>query len=313
MNVLSLEKRARVTAALIEGNSIRSTARLTSVNRETVMHWGVTLGEACLSLHDSRVTGLYSHIIQLDEIWTFVQKKQRRITDADPDDHGDQYVFVGIDALSKLVLSFLIGKRTAANTQAFCEDIRSRVVGAPQVSTDGFKPYVNAVEFAFGSRVHHGVAVKLYEDESGSAAERRYSPSKVTGISRTAVSGSPIDENISTSYVERQNLTMRQGMRRFTRLSNGFSKKLDNLKSAVALHFAYYNFCRVHMTIRVTPAMQAGITDHVWSLEELIESALSTAAPSNDAPTVAAVTPERRPSLRLINGGKSQSQQRQEQ
>lgn len=307
MNVLSMENRVRITAALVEGNSIRATERLTGVNRGTIMSWGVSLGESCAKLHNARVSGLYAHLVQLDEIWTFVQKKQRNRRESETDEHGDQFVFVAIDALSKLVISHLVGKRTAANTQTFCDDVRARIVVAPQVSTDGFVPYQNAIEFAFGTRVHHGVAVKLYEDESEPGTEQRYSPSRVTGVRRTAISGSPISENISTSFVERQNLTMRQGMRRFTRLSNGFSKKLENLKSAVALHFAYYNFCRVHMTIRVTPAMQAGLTDHVWSLEELIELALAAPEPSNDAPAPIAALANRRavPVLRVIRGGRA--------
>lgn len=302
MNVLSLDERVRVTAALVEGNSMRATARLTGIDRGTIGAWGITLGTACDNLHRERVNGLHSHLVQLDEIWTFVHTKERRRKSSDPDEYGDQFTFVGIDANAKLVLSYKVGKRTAANTVAFANDLRSRIIGAPQVSTDGFVAYRDALEQAFGARVHHGVAVKLYEDED--RAEHRYAPGRVTGIQRTRVSGSPIDEHISTSYIERQNLTMRQSIRRFTRLTNGFSKRLPNLCGAVALHFAYYNWCRVHQTIRVTPAMQAGLTDHVWSIAELIEIALTAPEPSNSVDVDTRVVVRNKPLLRIIRGGK---------
>lgn len=306
-NVLSLDQRVRLTAALVEGNSIRSTERLCSVHRDTVMRWGLTIGEACARLHTERVTGLYTHLLQLDEIWTFVFKKQKRTTEADDAEFGDQYTFVGIDANTKLVVGYLTGKRTAENTQTFCDDLRACIVGAPQISTDGFAAYRDAIEFAFGTQVHHGVAVKLYEDEDDAGSQRRYSAGRVTGIERTRVSGSPIEESISTSYIERSNGTMRGAIRRFTRLSSGFSKRLRNLRAAVALHFAYYNFCRIHGTIRVTPAMQSGLTDHCWSIEELITMAMTAPDPSNDgaAPPRALVAGERgRPALRVIDGGR---------
>lgn len=303
MHVLSLDERVQITAALVEGNSIRSTERLTGKHRDTVMRWGLTIGDACGRLHDERVSKLYTNLLQLDEIWSFVHTKERRKKDTDPSEFGDQYVFVGIDATSKLVVGYRVGKRDGANTSMFCMDLRRRIIGAPQVSTDGFKPYRDAIESAFGSRVHHGVAVKLYDDED----EHRYAPERCIGVERTRVSGSPIEENISTSYVERQNLTMRQGIRRFTRLTNAFSKRLRGLECAVALHFGYYNWCRVHQTTRVTPAMAAGLTDRVWAIRDLVELALTAPDPSNDNDSPAAATPATRPPpvLRLIAGGKT--------
>lgn len=305
MNVLPLEDRVQLTAALVEGNSIRSTERLTGKHRDTIMRWALTIGEACGKLHDERVNGLYTNLLQLDELWSFVHTKEKRRKDTDPWEFGDQYVFVGIDAVSKLVVGYRVGKRDGANTSTFCVDLRKRILGAPQISTDGFKPYRDAIERAFGSRVHHGVAVKLYEDEEN-GKEHRYAPGRCIGVERTRVSGSPIEESISTSYVERQNLTMRQGIRRLTRLTNAFSKTLRGLEGATALHFGYYNWCRVHQTLRTTPAMAAGLTDRVWTIRELVEIALTAPEPSNDGPPPLAATATRPPPvLRLISGGRT--------
>lgn len=305
VNVLSLDDRVQPTAALVEGNSIRSTERLTGKHRDTVMRWGLTIGEACRKLHDERINGLYTNLLQLDEIWSFVHTKEKRRREDDPAEYGDEYVFVGIDATSKLVVGYRVGKRDGANTSAFCVDLRKRIIGAPQVSTDGFKPCREAIEQAFGSRVHHGVAVKLYEDEEGK--EHRYAPGRCIGIERSRVSGSPIEENISTSYVERQNGTIRQGIRRLTRLTNAFSKTLRGLEGAVNLHFGYYNFCRVHGSLRTTPAMAAGLTDRIWTIRELVEIALTAPDPSNDndPPSLAATATRPPPVLRLIAGGKT--------
>jgi IS1 family transposase len=300
MNILPLSDRTRLASLLVEGNSLRSTSRLANVHRSTITRFLCTLGDGCYRLHHGIVHNVRAHFVQLDEIWTFVHTKERRKKPDDPEEFGDQYTFVGIDANSKLVLSYLVGKRTAANAVAFAEDLRARILGAPQVSTDGFPAYRDALETAFGAEIHHGVAIKLYEDEGGE--EHRYAPGRVTGVSKTRVSGEPNEAEISTSYVERQNLTMRQGIRRFTRLTNAFSKSVVCLQAAVALHFAYYNFCRVHMTLRVTPAMQSGLTRHVWTVEELVERALS--APMVEAPPPAVVVVRRAPVLRLIQGGR---------
>ena len=305
MNVLPLEDRGQLTAALLEGNSIRSTERLTGKHRDTIMRWGLTIGAACGRLHDERVNGLYTNLLQLDELWSFVHTKEKRRKDTDPWEFGDQYIFVGIDAVSKLVVGYRVGKRDGANTSAFCVDLRRRIIGAPQVSTDGFKPYREAIEQAFGSRVHHGVAVKLYEDEDGK--EHRYAPGRCIGIERTRVSGSPIEENISTSYIERLNGTSRQSARRLTRLASAFSKTLRGLEGAIGLHFAHYNWCRVHGSLRTTPAMAAGLTDRVWSIRDLVEIAFTSSEPSNDndPPPLAATATRPPPVLRLISGGKT--------
>lgn len=303
MNVLPFEVRVRLAAMLAEGGSIRATERQTGVHRDTVMRWGVDVGEACARLHDHRVRGLYGSLWQLDEIWTFVGKKEGHLKPEDDPEFGDAYTFVAMDADSKLVGAFRTGKRTADTTQAFCNDLRARIVGAPQISTDGFRQYVGAIEAAFGSRVHHGTAVKIFEEEGDAGPEHRYAPGRVLGIDRARVSGAPIEEKISTSYVERGNLTIRTHCRRFTRLCVAFSKRLRNLRAAVALHCAWYNFVRVHRTLRVTPAMQAGLTDHVWSPAELVEEALL--APLDPPAPAPVAAPSRAPMLRVIRGGRS--------
>jgi IS1 family transposase len=275
VNVLPFETRLRVLAALVEGNSIRSTERMLGVHRDTIMRLGVTAGEACQALHERLVRDVRCPVIEMDEIWTYVGKKQARMTPEDPDERGDQYVFVSLDATSKLVIAYLVDKRSAQAALALCAETRMRVLGRPQISTDGFKPYIGAIEWAFGSDVDYAMIVKMYTTPGGNLVEaaRRYSPGRIREIERQVVMGNPDRSKISTSYVERQNLTMRMSMRRFTRLTNAFSKRLRNLRAAVALHFAYYNFCRVHETLRVTPAMQAGLTDRIWSLGELLAEA----------------------------------------
>lgn len=208
--------------------------------------------------------------IQVDEIWCYVGKKQRHLKDTDNfEELGDQWVWVAIDAKSKLVPSYLVGKRTSACAEAFLDDLSNRLDNRIQLSSDALSAYVDAVDSAFGAGVDYGQVVKTYETEP--VGPGRYSPPKVTRADRIIISGSPIKSKISTSYVERQNLTMRMQMRRFTRLTNAFSKKLDNLKAAVALHFAHYNFVRIHKTLRVTPAMEAKVTDHLWTIGDLLE------------------------------------------
>ena len=316
MNVLSTDQQLRVLAALVEGNSIRSTERLVGVHRDTIMRFGMRIGQACDRLHRNRVRGLYSHLLELDEIWSFVGKKQGRLEpDQDDTDVGDQYTFVGFDATNKLAVSYLTGKRTGENTNTFAADLRARVIGAPQITTDGFSAYIDAIELAFGSRVHHGVAIKIYENPGDGGAEHRYAPGTVTGIERRRISGTPDEDTMNTTYVERQNLTMRMSIRRFTRLTNAFSRKVENLRAAVALHFGNYNWVRVHGTLRVTPAMAVGLTDHVWSLAELLEVAQAEPELANDpgppapqARVAAGVAGEKatgRPSwLRVIDGGR---------
>lgn len=211
--------------------------------------------------------------VQVDEIWTFIGKKQRHLKDTDNlEELGDQWVFVALDADSKLIPTYLVGKRTAPNANAFIEDL-SRRLDTPrvQLTSDSMTAYIDAVDLAFGANVDYGQLVKSYEAEPTGAG--RYSPPHVVSAERKVIIGNPKTFKISTSYVERQNLTMRMQMRRFTRLTNAFSKKLDNLKAAVALHFAHYNFVRIHSSLRVTPAMAAGVTDHLWSISELMREA----------------------------------------
>jgi IS1 family transposase len=273
MNILPLDKQLTILSAMIEGNSIRSTERMTGVHRDTIMRLTARTGEQCFHFLDSRVRGVRAEKVQADEIWTYVFKKQARIGLADDPEMGDQYVFVGMDADTKLVISHLVGKRDASSTYYFMCDLRERVIGRIQLTTDGFKPYRPAVEDTFGGDVDYAQLIKVYgEVPKGAGGRGWYAAAKFVSAYSSTVSGVPRPSAVSTSYVERQNLTMRMQMRRFTRLTNAFSKKLENLKASVALHFAHYNFVRVHQSLRITPAMAAGLTGHVWELDELLEA-----------------------------------------
>jgi len=267
---IPLDKATMVLKLLVEGTSVRSIERVTQVHRDTILRLLILAGERCSRLLDEKMRGLKCNFIECDEIWTFCFKKQRRVRKADPAEFGDQWVFVALDAETKLVPSFCIGKRSAGTTAAFIDDLSQRIENRPQITTDGFRFYVNAVERSFGADVDFAQLVKLYGDYGQHDHAAKYSPSPIIEVISKVRQGEPDADHISTSYVERQNLTMRMQMRRFTRLTNAFSKKLENLKAAIALHFAYYNFCRVHKTLRVTPCMEAKITDHVWSMAELI-------------------------------------------
>lgn len=228
------------------------------------MRLGVEVGSKCAQLLDQKLTDLHVEEAEVDEIWCYVGKKQKQVTRSDNlREVGDQYVFVAMDARTKLIPSFVVGKRSGENALQLMRDLQFRVKNRKQITTDGFRPYVEAVEKAFGRNVDFAQLVKTYSGDE--KARERYSPSDFVGAFPTTIMGAPKPGRISTSYIERQNLTMRMQMRRFTRLTNAFSKKLANLKAAVALHFAHYNFMRVHRSLRVTPAMEAGITDHVWT------------------------------------------------
>jgi IS1 family transposase len=262
MNVLPMEKQVQIINALVEGNSIRATARIVGVEHKTVMRVLLRVGENCADPLDSKMQALPCKIVQADEIWCFVGKKEKRITAADnPELVGDQYVFVAMDSETKLVPCFRVGKRNAVNTWYFVQDLQERLANRVQLTTDGFRPYLPAVEDAFGANVDYAMLIKTYGEPQ--EAEKRYSPAEIVNALPIPVSGNPKLSLISTSHIERQNLTMRMQLRRFTRLTNAFSKKLSHLKAACALHFAWYNFCRVHSSLRVTPAMEAGIADHV--------------------------------------------------
>ncbi len=255
---------------LLEGNSIRSTERITKLDRNTIMSLLVIAGQRCQTLMNTRMKDLPLEYLQIDEIWTYVQKKNRHVRSGDSPEVGDQWVFVAIDAQTKLIPSFRIGKRSREDTREFLWDLYKRIKGRTQVTTDGLYHYTAGVPEAFGLDVDFAQLVKLFGDYGQHDADARYSPSPIMEVISKVRTGNPDPDHISTSFVERQNLTMRMAIRRLTRLTNAFSKKLANLKAACALHFAYYNFCRVHQTLRVTPAMEAGLTDHVWELRELL-------------------------------------------
>jgi transposase-like protein/IS1 family transposase len=255
---------------LLEGNSIRSTERITKLDRNTIMSLLVLAGQRCQALMNSKMRGLSMKRIQIDEIWTYVQKKARHVRKGDSAEIGDQWVFVAIDADTKLIPSFHIGKRHLFDTRTFLWDLYNRIEGRTQITTDGLRHYTEGVPEAFGLNVDFAQLVKLFGDYGQHDADARYSPSPIVEVISKVRTGNPDPDHISTSFVERQNLTMRMAIRRFTRLTNAFSKKLTNLKAACALHFAYYNFCRVHSTLRVTPAMEAGLTDHIWTIAELL-------------------------------------------
>lgn len=279
MNVLPRDKQVQVIAALTEGCSIRATERLTSIHRDTIMRLGVRVGEGCERLHDAMMRDLQVGIIELDEQWAFIGKKQKRVKQDDAPEMGDVWVFVALDATNKAVLSYVVGKRTADNTFAIASDLRARIVNRPQITADGYVPYVGAVTEAFARDVDFGQLTKVYQTTPGNDAAHRYSPGRVIGAEKTVICGRPDEDKISTSYVERFNLTTRMQMRRLTRLTSGFSKRLVNHRAAIALHMSWYNVCRVHETLRCTPAMALGVTDHVWTIGELVDAALSVPVP----------------------------------
>lgn len=270
MNILKHEKKLAVLSALVEGNSIRAVSRMTGVHKTTILRLINDVGEWCGRIMDEQMSNVRCAEIEADEIWCFVGKKQRRLTEEEKavGELGDAYTFIALDPKSKLIPVFTVGKRDWPTTHAFIGELRQRVTGRIQLSTDAFRTYVDAVEQAFGADVDYAQIVKTYAPED--AGRGRYSPPAVVGVEKIEIAGRPDRSRICTSYVERNNLTIRMCLRRFTRLTNGFSKKLPNLKAAVALFICYYNFCRVHGSLRVTPAIAAGVTDRVWELDELV-------------------------------------------
>jgi len=268
------EKAVLALRLLLEGNSLRSTQRITELDINTIMTLLVKAGERCESLMDSKMRNLRMEHLQIDEIWTYVQKKKRHVREGDSPEVGDAWVYVAIDADTKLVPAFHVGKRHLADTRTFLWDLYGRIEGRTQITTDGLHHYTASVPDTFGLDVDFAQLVKLFGDYGQhDGPDARYSPPRIMEVISRVRTGNPDPDHISTSYVERQNLTMRMAIRRFTRLTNAFSKKLLNLKMAVALHFAYYNFCRVHSSLRLTPAMEARITDHVWTIAELLGAA----------------------------------------
>jgi IS1 family transposase len=291
MNILPFDRQVAAIAALTEGCSIRATERLTDIHRDTIMRLGIRVGEGCAILHDRMMRGLQVPILEFDEIWGYVGKKQKR-TKPGETDKGDQYTFTALDATSKTIVSYVTGKRNEPTTRAFVNDVWERIVNRPQITTDGFGPYIEAIAECFGDGADFAQLVKHYAADHSVEGKHRYSPPQVVRVDRLVVSGRP--RRISTSYVERSNLTLRMQQRRFTRLTNGFSKKLRNHRAAVSLYVAHYNLCRVHETIRMTPAMALGVTDHIWEIGELVEKALN---PDSEPPHYAPFT--------VIEGGRS--------
>ena len=269
MNRLSIQERARILGCLVEGNSIRATCRMTGAAKGTVIKLLADTGAACKRYHDQHVFMIQSKRVQCDEIWSFCYAKEKNI----PADLqgvfgiGDVWTWTAIDADTKLMIGYRIDNRDEHAARHFMEDLCKRLASRVQLTTDGLRVYLTTVPQAFGKDIDYGMLNKIYSQPKGGVG--RYSPGECCGAQRKKVIGKPIERAISTSYVERQNLTMRMSMRRFTRLTNAFSKKVENLGHAVALHFMFYNFGRIHQTLRVTPAMEAGLTDHVWSLEEI--------------------------------------------
>ncbi|HVI07798.1 MAG TPA: IS1 family transposase [Candidatus Binatia bacterium] len=243
------------------------------MNRNTIMRLLLVAGEGAARLMDTTMRNLRPRYLQVDEIWTFCGKKQRHVRKGDSPELGSQWITVAIDAETKLVPSFMVGKRLRMDTHEFLFDLYKRLDGRVQLTTDGLNHYTMAVPMCFGLDVDFAQLTKMFGDYGQDTPEGRYSPPRIAGVISKVRSGDPDPDHISTSFVERQNLTMRQQMRRFTRLTLGFSKKLSHLKAAVALHFAYYNFCRVHSSLRVTPAMEAGLSDRVWSIGDLLHAA----------------------------------------
>jgi IS1 family transposase len=272
MNILPRDQQIAVIGALSEGMSIRSVERLTGIHRDTIMRLGARIGRGCTWLHDKTMMNLSVSMIELDELWSFVGKKRREVRPGDGPEVGDQYVFVALGSLNKAILSYRVGKRNRENTEQFIVDLRSRVTGNPHINSDAWTAYKAAVTSEFRGS-DYGQIVKSYEGEPSKDAARRYSPGWVVAVSKRKVAGSPREELISTSFVERSNLNVRMDSRRFTRLTNGYSKKLENHEAAVGLFVACYNFCRVHSTLKMTPAMALGVADHPWSIAELIDAA----------------------------------------
>lgn len=286
-NVLPPQRRVDVVRHLVEGASVRGTSRLTDVSPPTVLSTILLMGEGCDRLHNAMVRDLDIREIECDEQWSFIQKKQARVDETkDPAEFGDSYTYIALARTKKLIVSYRVGKRDEADTKAFIADLRARLVTIPMISTDGWISYQTAVGQSFAGSADHAVINKNYKGGAGRGRRDgefdKYAPADVNFITKSVAHGAPDMSRASTSHVERVNLTNRMHIRRFLRRGNAFSKKLDHHRAAVSLHVAWYNFCRVHETLRVTPAMEAGITNHVWTVEELVTRAL--AAEPCDAP-----------------------------
>ena len=273
MNKLDTKTRALIIRLLVEGNSIRAVTRIADVSKNTVNKLLIDAGRACSKYHDANVRNVRASVVQCDEIWSFTYAKQKNVATAKaaPEDAGDTWTWTAIDSHSKLIVSYMVGGRDSEYAMACMDDLQARLANRVQLTTDGHKAYLEAVEGAFGGDVDYAMLIKIYGDATGlKGHEKKYSPAECTGIRKDRISGNPDRALVSTSHVERQNLTMRMHMRRFTRLTNAFSKKVENHEYAVALHFMYYNFVRTHQTLRMTPAMAAGLTDRLWDVSDLV-------------------------------------------
>lgn len=269
MNKLPTAKRAQIIGLLVEGTSLRATSRLADVSINTVTKLLVDVGTACAAFQDKALRNLPCKRVQVDEIWSFVYAKEKNVTSAKaaPDKAGDVWTWTAIDADTKLVASWMVGDRSYMTARVFIDNLADRMANRIQLTSDGHRAYVQAVEESFGGAVDYAQLIKVYG--AAPESEKRYSAAECIGTETKYVTGNPDPRHVSTSYVERQNLTMRMSMRRFTRLTNAFSKKVENHAHAIALHFMYYNFGRIHKSLRVTPAMAASVSDHVWTLEEI--------------------------------------------
>jgi IS1 family transposase len=271
MNRLSIQKRAQIIGCLVEGNSLRATARMTDTAINTVVKLLVDVGKACAEYQNQTLRNLKCKRLQCDEIWSFCYAKAKNV----PKDkkgqfgYGDVWTWTAICADTKLIPAWLVGDRGAETASIFMEDLASRLTHRVQLTTDGHATYLSAIDGAFGTDIDYAMLIKIYGNELQKEERRKYSPPECVGCETKVITGNPDKKHVSTSYAERQNLTMRMSMRRFTRLTNAFSKKVENLSHAVSLHFMFYNFGRIHKTLRCTPAMEAGVSDHVWSLEEI--------------------------------------------
>jgi IS1 family transposase len=271
MKQLSTSERARILHLLCEGTSIRAITRLTGVSKNTVAKLLGDVGRVCMAYHDEHVRNLKSRRIQVDEAWAFIYAKQKNVAAAKsaPDGAGDVWTWIAMDANTKLVASYFVGSRDGECAKWFIDDVAKRLTNRVQLTSDGLKVYLEAIEGAFGADIDYAQLVKIYGASSDSA-KGRYSPAECTGAVKTPIEGKPDPKHISTSYIERQNLTLRMHMRRFTRLTNAFSKKVENHAYAVALHMMYYNFVRIHSALRITPAMAAGVADRLWEVSDIV-------------------------------------------
>lgn len=272
MNRTPRDRRIAILTALVEGNSIASTCRMTGVAKNTVLKLLADAGFACFDFQDREVRGITSRRVQCDEIWAFVHAKAKNVPEGHKGEfgYGDVWTWTALDADSKLMISWMVGSRDAGAANAFMDDVASRMATRVQMTTDGHKPYLAAIEGAFGADIDYAMLIKMYGEAPN--PEKRYSPAVCTGIKKNVIVGNPDKAHVSTSYVERSNLSIRMAQRRFTRLTNAFSKKVENLEHSLSLYFMYYNFCRTHKTLKgLTPAMSAGLTDRVWTVGDIVD------------------------------------------